>query len=455
MAQRARARQAPDAPISIYEVHAGSWLARRRRRTPDWDRLADRLIPYVAEHGLHPCRAAADHRASVRRLVGLPAARPVRADRALRPARAASRVSSTAPHAAGIGVILDWVPAHFPTDAHGLARFDGTRALRACRPARGLPPRLEHLHLQFRPQRGARLPDRQRAALARALPRRRAARRCGGLDALPRLQPRKAGEWIPNRYGGRENLEAVAFLQRAERRRRRALPRRDDDRRGIDRLARRDHAGRAKAASASPTNGTWAGCTTRCATSSRTRSTARYHHDDMTFGLVYAFSREFRPAAVAMTRWCTARARCCGKMPGDRWQQLRQPARLSRLHVGASRQEAAVHGRRDRPARANGTTTRALAWPLLDDPRHRGIQRLVRDLNRLYRRDPGAAPARRRRRRASAGWSATIARNSSSPFCACGEAGDPPVLVVCNMTPVPRHGYRIGVPRAGALARDR
>ena len=150
----------------------------------------------------------------------------------------------------------------------------------------------------------------------------------------------------------------------------------------------------------------------------------------------------------AMTRWSMARARCCGKMPGDHWQQVRQPARLSRLHVDPSRQEAALHGRRDRPAGANGTTTPRCAWPLLDDPRHRGMQRLVHDLNAAYRgcrRCTGRTP----RPRASAGSIGDDSAQSVFAYLRFGAAGDPPALVVVNLTPVPRHAYRIGVPQAG------
>ena len=154
----------------------------------DWDELTERLVPYLVEMGFthvelmpvaeHPFGGSWGYQP-----LGLfaPSGR-------FGPPEGFCRFVDAC-HRAGIGVIIDWVPAHFPTDAHGLARFDGTALLRTCRPARGLPPGLEHLHLQFRPPRGAGFPHRQRHPLAGAFPRRWPARRCGRLDAVSRLQP--------------------------------------------------------------------------------------------------------------------------------------------------------------------------------------------------------------------------------------------------------------------------
>ena len=239
----AAAAQAPDAPISIYEVHLGSWL--KPSTTAELTALGFRRSTGscpTRRDGIHPRRADADHRTSVRRILGLSAARPVRAQRAVRPAAKASRASSMPACCRyrhdprlGAGAFSDRSAWSCPLRRH--------RALRASRSARGLPPGLEYLHLQFRPSRGARLPDRQRALLAGAFPRRRAARRCGGIDAVSRLQPPRGRMdpehlWRPRKSGG-DRLPAPP-----QRGGRRTLPRRDDDRRGIDRVARRHPADR-------------------------------------------------------------------------------------------------------------------------------------------------------------------------------------------------------------------
>ena len=160
--------QATDAPISIYEVHPGSWLNRRLAYAGtlwDFTDRAARSLP--RRNGLHACRASADYRASVRRLVGLSVIEPVCTERHVtgQPQGLARFVEAL--HAAGLGIILDWVPAHFPDRPARTGALRRHRAIRASRSARRLSPRLEHLHLQFRPARGARLPDRQRTVLAR------------------------------------------------------------------------------------------------------------------------------------------------------------------------------------------------------------------------------------------------------------------------------------------------
>ena len=189
-ATRQRAN-ALDAPLSIYEVHLGSWRRKPEEgdRLLNWDELADTLLPYAQRHGLHAPRAAAGQRTSVRRLLGLPAHRHVRGDGALRrPARPAplrrprARAGSGRAARLGAGAFPDRRARPGAVRRHG--------ALRVRRPARGLPQRLGHADLQLRPHRGAQLPRRQRALLARALRRRRPARRRRRVDAVPRLQPR-------------------------------------------------------------------------------------------------------------------------------------------------------------------------------------------------------------------------------------------------------------------------
>ena len=186
-----RRRSRSDEPLSIYEVHLGSWRLNtlEGNRPLTYLELADELVGYAVDLGfthveLLPVMAHPFSGSWGYQVTGYFAPDP-----ALRLARRPAPPSSTGCTQRGVGVILDWVPAHFPRDEFALARFDGTALYEHDGPAPRRPPRLGHARLQLRPQRGAQLPARERALLARRVPRRRAARRRRRLDALPRLLP--------------------------------------------------------------------------------------------------------------------------------------------------------------------------------------------------------------------------------------------------------------------------
>ena len=194
-------------------------------------------------------------------------------DAALRLTRTTSRAFVDRLHEHGIGVILDWVPAHFPRDDWALARFDGTALYEHDDPRRGAHPDWGTLIFNFGRH------EVRNFLVASALYWLREYHADGlRVDAVASMlyldYSREAGEWVPNEFGGREDLDAVAFLKELNEVAARARARRDLGGRGVDRLAGRLAARPTSAAWASASSGTWAGCTTRSATSSRTRSTA-------------------------------------------------------------------------------------------------------------------------------------------------------------------------------------
>jgi 1,4-alpha-glucan branching enzyme len=255
--------QALDAPISIYECHLGSWM-RADGRYLTYEELAEQLVPYVKEMGFThiECLPVSEHPFSgswgyqplglfaPTSRFGTPEAFGRFVDRC---------------HQAGLGLVIDWVPGHFPTDPHGLGLFDGTALYEHSDPRQGFHRDWQHADLQLRSQRGTNFLLSNALYLARALPYRRAAGRCGGLHALSRLQPRgrrvgaqRVRRQREPRRGGLPEAPERACLRR--------IPGLHHHGRGIDRLAGRSRGRCTSAGWASATSGTWAGCTTRCST---------------------------------------------------------------------------------------------------------------------------------------------------------------------------------------------
>lgn len=447
MERRAQA-QAPDAPMSVYEVHAASWLPASLAGATGWETLAERLIPYAAAMGFthlellpimeHPFGGSWGYQP-----LGqfAPSAR-------LGPPEAFARFVDRC-HRAGLGVILDWVPAHFPSDAHGLAHFDGTPLYEHADPREGFHRDwntciynlgrnevrgfligsalfwLEQYHVD-----GLRVD-----AVA---------------SMLYRDYSRPADEWVPNKYGGRENLEAVAFLQDLSRVVAQRCP-------GAVLIAEESTAwpGVTRPADEGGLGFTykwnmgWMHDTLHYMQEEPVHR--RWHHGSLTFGLMYAFSERF-VLPLSHDEVVYGKGSLIRKMPGDEWQRFANlRAYLAFMWTYPGKKLLFMGGEIAQEREWNHDT--GLDWDLLDAPKHKGVQLLVRDLNRAYR----SLSALHRGDCDPAGFRWVVvddAANSVFAYLRLGVgdegAGDEaPVLVVCNFTPVPRYGYRLGVPRTG------
>ncbi len=441
MATRAR-RQAHDAPMSIYEIHAGSWL-REAGVDLDWDGLADRLIPYVADMGFthvelmpvseHPFGGSWGYQP-----LGLfaPTARFGTPDGF---ARFVDRC-----HREGIGVIVDWVPAHFPTDAHGLAHFDGTALYEHADPREGFHRDWNTLIYNH----GRREVSGFLIASAMEFLQRY---HVDGLrvDAvasmLYRDYSRNAGEWIPNIHGGRENYETIAFLRRLNEVVREHTP-------GAVMIAEESTAFPGVTAEVAhgglgfhyKWNMGWMHDTLHYA--GLDPIYRRYHHGELTFSMVYAYSERF-VLPISHDEVVHGKGSLLGRMPGDDWQRFANlRAYLGFMFTHPGRKLLFMGCEFGQPTEWNHDA--GLPLHLLDDPRHRGVQTLVRDLNRLYVQ----YPALHAHDDDPSGFAWVVgddAGNSVVAFLRKGKRGDAPVLVVINFTPVVQHAYRIGVPQGG------
>jgi 1,4-alpha-glucan branching enzyme len=433
------------APLSIYEVHPGSWrrLAGEGGRPLNWDELGDQLIAHVASVGFthiellpvmgHPFSGSWGYQVlsqyAPQATFGEPAAFARFVDRC---------------HTAGIGVILDWVPGHFPTDAHGLAWFDGSALYEHTDPREGFHQEWNTaIYNLGRREVHAFLVSSALHWIERY--------HVDGLrvDAvasmLYRDYARREGEWIPNKYGGRENLEAIDFLRHLN-----------------DAVAQR-FPGALMIAEESTA---WPGVTR----SSRDwglgfsfkwnmgwmHDTLRYmkldpvhrsyDHHDMTFGLLYAFSERF-VLPLSHDEVVHGKGSLIGRMSGDTWQRFANlRAYFGFMWTQPGKKLLFMGGEFGQDWEWNHDGE--LDWVALEHPLHRGVQRLVGDLNRLYRQEAALHVFDSD----SAGFRWIVAddnNNSIFAYYRQGHADSPPVIAVCNFTPVPRLHYRLGAPRAG------
>jgi 1,4-alpha-glucan branching enzyme len=442
--QTRAARHAAQAPIAIYEVHAGSWLrpSNDPDGTIDWCALADRLIPYVVSLGFthiellpimeYPFGGSWGYQ---------PISLFAPTARYGTPADFARFVSLC--HEAEIGVILDWVPAHFPTDAHGLAFFDGTHLYEHADPRQGVQQDWNTLIYDLGRT------EVQGFLIASALHWLEQYHIDGlRVDAvaamLYRDYSRRPGEWTPNIHGGRENLEAVAFLRR------------------LNETVRDNHPGTIIIAEESTA---WPGVSAPVADGGLgfaykwnmgwMHDSLSYlgldpiyrawHHDEMTFGLVYAFSERFI-LPLSHDEFVHGKGSLYSRAPGDPWQKranLRVYFAFMWTHPGKKLLFMGCEIGQQREWNHDGE----IDWSLLDDVGHAGLQVLVRDLNMLYRSEPALHEGDAE----SWGfeWVIGDARVDSVFAYIRRDRSNRAVLVVLNMTPVLRETYRVGVPLGG------
>jgi len=444
MATRAL-RHTPQAALSIYEVHLGSWMraAHDAGAASLWDLAIDRLVPYLVDMGFthvellpiteHPFGGSWGYQ---------PLSLFAPTARYGDPAGFARFVDAL--HAAEIGIILDWVPAHFPTDPHGLMHFDGTALYEHQDPREGFHQDWNTLIYNF----GRR--EVQGFLIASALHWLEHFHVDGlRVDAvasmLYRDYSRKAGEWVPNVHGGRENLEAVGFLRHLNAVVKERCP-------GAMMIAEESTAwpgvtqpsGAHGLGFSYKWNMGWMHDTLQYI--ERDPVHRSYHHDELTFGLIYAFSEKFI-LPLSHDEVVYGKGSLIGKMPGDHWQKFANLRAYFGFMWGHPGKKLLFMGG-EIAQWAEWNHDGEIDWATLGNPAHAGVQRLVRDLNRVYR----AEAALHEHDSEPQGFRWVIGddrSNSVFAFLRLGHEGSRPILVVCNLTPAPRHDYRVGVPRAG------
>jgi 1,4-alpha-glucan branching enzyme len=444
---RARAERSPcEGPMAVYEVHLGSWQRGEDDRVLGYREVAHRLADYVTEMGFthvellpvaeHPYDPSWGYQVTG---YFAPTSRYGTPDD--------FRYFVDHMHRRGIGVILDWVPAHFPRDAHALRRFDGTPLYEHADPRQGEHPDWGTMVFNFGRN------EVRNFLVANALYWLEEFHVDGlRVDAVASMlyldYSRKHGEWVPNRYGGRENMDAIAFIQQLNTVVRERVP-------GTLMIAEESTA--------------WPGVTQPAHLGGLgfhlkwnmgwMNDFLRFVHEDpvyrqfhfslVTFSLMYAFSERF-VLPLSHDEVVHGKGSLANKMPGDTWQKLAN-LRLALGYMWAHPGKKLLFMGGELGQWREWSEGRALDWDLLGDRLHAGVQRFVRDLNALYASE-------------KAFWEMDFSHegfewidfhdvlNSVVSFVRRGREPGEELVFVCNFTPVPRMGYRVGLPRAGRYA---
>jgi 1,4-alpha-glucan branching enzyme len=435
-----------DAPISIYEVHAGSWRRRPEEgeRWLTWRELADELPAYAAEMGFthiellpvmeHPFDGSWGYQPT-----GLFAP----TSRFGPPGDFLAFVDAC--HRAGIAVILDWVPGHFPDDPHGLAAFDGTALYEHADPRQGRHLDWNTLIYNFGRKEIANF------LLANAL---FWLERYGvdGLrvDAVASMlyldYSRPAGGWVPNRFGGRENLEAIDFIRRFNTEVYGHFPHSTtmaEESTAWPMVSRPADAG--GLGFGYKWNMGWMHDTLNYI--SKDPIHRRHHHGDINFGLHYAFFENF-VLPISHDEVVHGKGSLLGRMPGDAWQRFANLRAYYGFMYGHPGKKLLFMGCEFAQER-EWSHERSLDWHLLEQASHKGVQTLLRDLNRLYR----ATPALHELDCEAAGFEWIVADDTDQSVFVWLRKGTAPealCLVAVNFTPEVRRNYRFPVPAGGA-----
>ncbi len=429
-------------PMTVYEVHIGSWRRDSDGQPLSYRTLAPQLADYCRELGFthveflpvaeHPFGGSWGYQVSN---YFAPTARFGSPDD--------FKYLVDTLHQAGVGVVVDWVPAHFPKDEWALARFDGTALYEHLDPRKGEHPDWGTLVFNFGRN------EVRNFLISNALYWIEEFHVDGlRVDAVASMlyldYSREEGQWLPNAFGGRENLEAIEFLKQ------------------LNEVVHGEHPGVLMLAEESTA---WPGVSRpvylgglgfgfkwnmgwmhdTLSYFSKDPIHRRYHHNNLTFSLMYAWSENF-VLPLSHDEVVHGKGSLIGKMPGDKWQRLANlRCLLAYMWAHPGKQLLFMGG--EIAQEREWDHDWSLDWQVLDDPAHRGVQKMVGDLNKVYRSLPAlweldCSPDGFR-------WiDANDADNNVISFFR--TAADGSVLVcVCNLSPIPRTGFRVGLPKAG------